>query len=283
MAEGVIKRHEHKSVALLMVGLAASGAVLSGIVALNIGGKSGQANAANKTPVSAYIAPSISISDLTSSSLCDGDSDSSHLCLKWNTTNTSASGTQTFKVETNADGYTLSDDIQDKLTGVNNSANSVSLTHSTASTAEKTASQTSDGTISDTYKYSFSVMANEWTTPADTYTQSFKYTATTTIPAAPTITSISPMKYSIGSDSDTLTIKGSALATTYDVYIASDSVAKDDDHRCTVTSATNDTVECSLPTGLAAGAYKVYLASVGGSAESMGQITYESSGGVHGS
>lgn len=81
MAEGVIERHEYKSAALLMVGLAASGAVLSGIVALNIGSKSGQANAANKTPVSAYIAPSISISDLTSSNLCGGDTDNANLCL----------------------------------------------------------------------------------------------------------------------------------------------------------------------------------------------------------
>ena len=100
---------------------------------------------------------------------------------------------------------------------------------------------------------------NPSTTPAGDYQAGIVYTAIANLPPAPTITTITPNTYTIGSnDPTTITITGTNLASTYEVWIDLDkdtnistnqNINPDPNEVCTNIQIVNDTkLTCTIPT-----------------------------------
>ena len=100
---------------------------------------------------------------------------------------------------------------------------------------------------------------NPPTTPAGDYQTGIVYTAIANLPPAPTITTITPNTYTIGSnDPTTITITGTNLASTYEVWIDLDkdtnistnqNINPDPNEVCTNIQIVNDTkLTCTIPT-----------------------------------
>ena len=100
---------------------------------------------------------------------------------------------------------------------------------------------------------------NPSTTPAGDYQAGIVYTAIANLPPAPTITTITPNTYTIGSnDPTTITITGTNLASTYEVWIDLDkdtntstnqNINPDPNEICTNIQIVNDTkLTCTIPT-----------------------------------
>ena len=100
---------------------------------------------------------------------------------------------------------------------------------------------------------------NPSATPAGDYQASIVYTAIANLPPSPTITTITPNTYTIGSnDSTTITITGTNLASTYEVWIDLDkdtntstnqNINPDPNEVCTNIQIVSDTkLTCTIPT-----------------------------------
>ena len=100
---------------------------------------------------------------------------------------------------------------------------------------------------------------NPSTTPAGDYQAGIVYTAIANLPPSPTITTITPNTYTIGSnDPTTITIEGTNLTTTYEVWIDLDkdtnistnqNINPDPNEVCTNIQIVNDTkLTCTIPT-----------------------------------
>ena len=118
--------------------------------------------------------------------------------------------------------------------------------------------------------------------PADTYAAQVVYTATTNEVPTPTITSTSSNTYELGSGADsTVTIAGTNLASTYKVYIESNTDSnKQYDITSTITNLTDTGLTVTIPTDqtnpdLEAGDYTIHVVTQGGE-ESVG-FTYNES------
>ena len=102
---------------------------------------------------------------------------------------------------------------------------------------------------------------------AGTYSEEVVYTATVKIPSNPTITSVSPNQYELGSNGNsTVTIEGTNLASAYRVWIdINDNHSYDVSEECTNLNVTSDSqLTCNVPTDqtiptLDAGAHTVYV------------------------
>ena len=118
--------------------------------------------------------------------------------------------------------------------------------------------------------------------PADTYAAQVVYTATTNEVPMPTITSTSGNTYELGSGADsTVTITGTNLASTYKVYIESNTDSnKQYDITNTITNLTDTGLTVTIPTDqtnpdLGSGDYTIHVVTQGGEA-SIG-FTYNES------
>ena len=107
--------------------------------------------------------------------------------------------------------------------------------------------------------------------PADTYAAQVVYTATTNEVPMPTITSTSSNTYELGSGADsTVTIAGTNLASTYKVYIESNTDStKQYDITSTITNLTDTGLTVTIPTDqtnpdLEAGDYTIHVVTQGG-------------------
>ena len=107
--------------------------------------------------------------------------------------------------------------------------------------------------------------------PADTYAAQVVYTATTNEVPMPTITSTSSNAYELGSGADsTVTIAGTNLASTYKVYIESNTDStKQYDITNTITNLTDTGLTVTIPTDqtnpdLEAGDYTIHVVTQGG-------------------
>ena len=94
---------------------------------------------------------------------------------------------------------------------------------------------------------------NPSTTPAGDYQAGIVYTAIASLPPSPTITTITPNTYTIGSnDPTTITIEGTNLATTYEVWIDldKDDVLDSNNELCIIDkdSITDTKLTCTIPT-----------------------------------
>ena len=118
--------------------------------------------------------------------------------------------------------------------------------------------------------------------PADTYAAQVVYTATTNEVPTPAITSTSSNTYELGSGADsTVTIAGTNLASTYKVYIESNTDStKQYDITSTITNLTDTGLTVTIPTDqtnpdLESGDYTIHAVTQGGEA-SIG-FTYNES------
>ena len=112
---------------------------------------------------------------------------------------------------------------------------------------------------------------NPSTTLAGNYTVSVEYTAIAKLPPAPTISSVTPNTYELGSgESGQVTIKGANLESAYDIYLQSqsDSTRK---YSCTNIQVASDgkSLTCTVPTDqtnpdLGAGNYTIHVVTQGG-------------------
>ena len=107
--------------------------------------------------------------------------------------------------------------------------------------------------------------------PADTYAAQVVYTATTNEVPTPTITSTSSNTYELGSGADsTVTIAGTNLASTYKVYIESNTDStKQYDITNTITNLTDTGLTVTIPTDqtnpdLEPGDYTIHVVTQGG-------------------
>ena len=94
---------------------------------------------------------------------------------------------------------------------------------------------------------------NPSTIPAGDYQAGIVYTAIANLPPAPTITTITPNTYTIGSnDPTTITIEGTNLASTYDVWVDldKDNVLDSNNELCAIDkdSITDTKLTCTIPT-----------------------------------
>ena len=124
----------------------------------------------------------------------------------------------------------------------------------------------------DTYPVYYGVRVDSpVSVPADTYTAQVVYTATTNEVPMPTITSTSSNTYELGSGADsTVTITGTNLASTYKVYIESNTDStKQYDITSTITNLTDTGLTVTIPTDqtnpdLEAGDYTIHVVTQGG-------------------
>ena len=108
--------------------------------------------------------------------------------------------------------------------------------------------------------------------PADTYTAQVVYTATTNEVPKPTITSIMPNSYQLGSGgTNTITIEGTNLSSAYRVYLVSntDSSKRYDITTENITSVSDTQLKITLPTDktnpeLEPGDYTIHVVTQGG-------------------
>ena len=112
---------------------------------------------------------------------------------------------------------------------------------------------------------------------AGTYSEEVVYTATVKLPSNPTITSVSPNQYELGSNGNsTVTIEGTNLASAYRVWIdLNNNNTYDTNEQCTNLSIESDTkLTCNVPTdqtipALDTGAHTVYVQT---QAEQLGEL-----------
>ena len=117
--------------------------------------------------------------------------------------------------------------------------------------------------------------------PADTYAAQVVYTATTNEVPMPTITSIMPNSYQLGSGgTNTVTIEGTNLSSAYRVYLVSntDSSKRYDITTENITSVSDTQLKITLPTDktnpeLEPGDYTIHVVTQGG--EGSAGFTYE--------
>ena len=119
--------------------------------------------------------------------------------------------------------------------------------------------------------YYGAMLDNPASFPAGDYSTSVVYTATVKLPSKPTITSIDPSQYELGSGADsTVTIAGTNLASTYKVYIESNTDStKQYDITSTITNLTDTELTVTIPTDqtnpdLEAGDYTIHVVTQGG-------------------
>ena len=115
--------------------------------------------------------------------------------------------------------------------------------------------------------------------PADTYAAQVVYTATTNEVPAPTMTSINPNQYELGSGvSNIVTIMGSNLRSAYYIYLQgpSDAAQKFNCTNISVASSGNS-LTCTLPTDLQVGVYDLHLTTQGGTTLLSNAFTYAES------
>ena len=102
---------------------------------------------------------------------------------------------------------------------------------------------------------------------AGSYSEEVVYTATVKLPAAPTNLSITPNQYELGSNGNsTVTIEGTNLASTYNVWIdINNNGSYDTNEQCTNLSIESDTkLTCNVPTdqtipALDTGTHTIYV------------------------
>ena len=139
--------------------------------------------------------------------------------------------------------------------GVENAANQTALlttkyaavpTKTNASTILSTAQPSGanhDGSTSDNFNIYYGVRIDDpGSTIADTYSAQVTYTAVAILPPEATLTSVSPVSYTMGySADDTLTINGTNLAGAYQAFIDLDADGQlDNGEECTGVSVVND-------------------------------------------
>ena len=115
--------------------------------------------------------------------------------------------------------------------------------------------------------------------PADTYAAQVVYTATTNEVPMPTITSINPNQYELGSGgSNVVTTAGANLSSAYDIYLQSqsDSAQK---YSCTNIQVASDgkSLTCTLPTNAPLGTYGLYITTQGGTGSLANAFSYTES------
>ena len=139
--------------------------------------------------------------------------------------------------------------------GIENAANQTALlttkyaavpTKTNASTILSTAQPSGanhDGSTSDNFNIYYGVRIDDpSSTIADTYSTQVTYTAVAILPPEATLTSVSPVSYTMGySADDTLTINGTNLAGAYQAFIDLDADGQlDNGEECTGVSVVND-------------------------------------------
>ena len=192
-----------------------------------------------------------------------------------NTTNGSSSIPTTIgnlttpsKLDNNTWGYTLANP-----TGQEANAIWTGLQPSTNKTAIATAGSLSNQT--DSYPVYYGVKVdNPSQLLAGDYQTQVVYTATVKLPPAPTNLSASSTSYELGSGADsTVTITGTNLASTYKVYIESNTDStKQYDITNTITNLTDTELTVAIPTDqtnpdLEPGDYTIHVVTQGGEAE----------------
>ena len=119
----------------------------------------------------------------------------------------------------------------------------------------------------DTYSVYYGVRVdNPVSVPADTYTAQVVYTATTNEVPEPTISNIAPSSITVDNKNATITINGSHLLSTYDVYVDMGSTATPSIQTCSNLAVISDSqVTCTLPEFATTGEYVVVIQTQGGS------------------
>ena len=195
-----------------------------------------------------------------------------------NTTNGSGGGSNSYsiptttgnpsapsKLDNNTWGYVLTNP-----TGQETNAIWAGLQPSTHKTAIATTNSLSNQT--DNYSVYYGVKVdNPSELLAGDYQTQVVYTATVKLPSKPTITSITPSTYELGSGADsTVTIAGTNLASTYKVYIESNTDStKQYDITNTITNLTDTELTVTIPTDqtnpdLEPGDYTIHVVTQGG-------------------
>ena len=138
---------------------------------------------------------------------------------------------------------------------------------------------TTSSKTTDTYPVYYGVRVdNPVSVPADTYTTEVVYTATTNEVEKPTITSIDPNQYELGSNTNLdsnnrlpITITGTNLESTYNAYLENnaDSSKRYDITGENITSVTDTQLKLTLPTDitnsdLEPGEYTIHVVTQGG-------------------
>ena len=107
-----------------------------------------------------------------------------------------------------------------------------------------------DGSSSDNQNIYYGANVEQFF-QAGTYSEEVVYTATVELPSNPTITSVSPNQYELGSNGNSIvTIEGTNLASTYRVWIdLNDNDSYDTNEQCTNLNVASDTtLTCNIPT-----------------------------------
>lgn len=180
----------------LMGGVVAIAGVVSGSAMLALHNPTSDASAATtgNTKLWADVPTQIEITSIASSSPCDGSTDGKSLCLKWDNTGESASGSQTVTVKTNAPGgYNISasavtadgkaTDMRLNLNGEVGSTKYVPYTcgleGATSGCSAKVTTANDKGVFDNTHIFDYNVKDKaQYQYQSGTYTGKINYTAT---------------------------------------------------------------------------------------------------------
>ena len=248
------------------------------------------ATQANGPLVSGPATISLSITPLTTPTSSPCDTSNSNICMKIPDEGGIATGGHTIKVSSNSyAGYNVllsASEANNDETSLVNTANNTwgyvltnptgqetnaiwaGLQPSTHKTAIATTGSLSNQT--DNYSVYYGVKVdNPSQLLAGDYQTQVVYTATVKLPSKPTITSVSPNQYELGSNGNsTVTIEGTNLASTYSVYLTNTNGDKVGD--CTNLGVADDTqLTCTMPTDqtnpdLEPGDYTIHVVTQGG-------------------
>ena len=203
-----------------------------------------------------------------------------------NTTNGSGGGSNSYSIPTTTGNLTTPSKLANNTwgyvltnpTGQETNAIWAGLQPSTHKTAIATTNSLSNQT--DNYSVYYGVKVdNPSELLAGDYQTQVVYMATVKLPSKPTITSITPSTYELGSgQSNVVRIAGANLSSAYDIYLQSQSdPAKK--YNCTNIQAASDgnSLTCILPTDAPLGTYDLYVTAQGGTGSLAGAFSYTES------
>ena len=198
-----------------------------------------------------------------------------------NITNGSGGGSNSYSIPTTTGNLTTPSKLANNTwgyvltnpTGQETNAIWAGLQPSTHKTAIATTNSLSNQT--DNY----SVYYNPSQLLAGDYQTQVVYTAAVKLPGKPTITSVSPNQYELGSGgSNVVTTAGANLSSAYDIYLQSqsDSAQK---YSCTNIQVASDgkSLTCTLPTNAPLGTYGLYITTQGGTGSLANAFSYTES------
>ena len=203
-----------------------------------------------------------------------------------NTTNGSSGGSNSYSIPTTTGNLTTPSKLANNTwgyvltnpTGQETNAIWAGLQPSTHKTAIATTNSLSNQT--DNYSVYYGVKVdNPSQLLAGDYQTQVVYTAAVKLPGKPTITSVSPNQYELGSGgSNVVTTAGANLSSAYDIYLQSqsDSAQK---YSCTNIQVASDgkSLTCTLPTNAPLGTYGLYITTQGGTGSLANAFSYTES------